>query len=144
MTKEEFNKLWKDSTKEEILNQYYYDYKELQRTNNIINELEKELDLNLSFRVIGVRRLKNKLKELKGSDKKTKRLLKPIISNGYKLVSFKNKHHRVHRLVAQAFLDKTANELEEQKDFDSLMKLLITMQNVMISAELYRVLFKGE
>lgn len=43
MTKEEFNKLWKDSTKEEILNQYYYDYKELQRTNNIINELEHKL-----------------------------------------------------------------------------------------------------
>lgn len=43
MTKEEFNKLWKDSTKEEILNQYYYDYKELQRTSNIINELEKKI-----------------------------------------------------------------------------------------------------
>ena len=35
--------------------------------------------------------------------------MKPIISNGYKLVSFKNKHHRVHRLVAQAFLDNKEN-----------------------------------
>ncbi len=43
MTKEEFNKLWKDSTREEILNQYYYDYKELQRRDNIINELENWL-----------------------------------------------------------------------------------------------------
>lgn len=43
MTKEEFNKLWKDSTKEEILNQYYYDYKELQRTNNIIKEVRELL-----------------------------------------------------------------------------------------------------
>lgn len=33
--------------------------------NNIIDELEKELDLNLQFKVIGVRRLKDKLKELK-------------------------------------------------------------------------------
>lgn len=26
MTKEDFYKVWKDSTKEDILNQYYYDY----------------------------------------------------------------------------------------------------------------------
>jgi len=32
MTKEDFNKVWKDSTKEEILNQYYYDYTELNET----------------------------------------------------------------------------------------------------------------
>lgn len=41
MTKEEFNKLWKDSTKEEILNQYYYDYKELQQKENIIKEVRE-------------------------------------------------------------------------------------------------------
>lgn len=39
---------------------------ELERYKNIIDELEKELELNLKFRVIGVRRLLNKLKELKG------------------------------------------------------------------------------
>ena len=44
--------------------------KENKRLNNIINELEKVLDLNLPFRVIGVRHLKNKLQELKGSDDK--------------------------------------------------------------------------
>ena len=42
---------------------------ENERLNNIINELEKELDLNLPFKVVGVRHLKNKLQELKGSDK---------------------------------------------------------------------------
>lgn len=39
--------------------------KEIKRLNNIINEIEKELDLNLPFKVIGVRRLKNKIKKLK-------------------------------------------------------------------------------
>lgn len=39
--------------------------KEIERLNNIINEIEKELDLNLPFKVIGVRGLKNKIKELK-------------------------------------------------------------------------------
>lgn len=43
---------------------------EIERLNNIINEIEKELDLNLPFKVIGVRGLKNKIKELKGSDEK--------------------------------------------------------------------------
>lgn len=38
---------------------------EIKALNNIINELEKELELNLKFKVIGVKRLKNKLKELK-------------------------------------------------------------------------------
>lgn len=33
---------------------------------DIINELEKEIELNLKFKVIGVKRLKDKLKELKG------------------------------------------------------------------------------
>ena len=42
---------------------------EIERLNNIINELEKELDLNLPFKVVGVRHLKKKLQELKGSDK---------------------------------------------------------------------------
>lgn len=31
MTKEEFKKVWHNSSKEDILNQYYYDYKEKQR-----------------------------------------------------------------------------------------------------------------
>ena len=48
---------------------YEEDYKEqqqeIERLNNIINEIEKELDLNLPFKVIGVRGLKNKIKELK-------------------------------------------------------------------------------
>lgn len=43
MSKEEFNKLWKDSTKEQILNQYYYDYEKMVKSHNIIKELEKWL-----------------------------------------------------------------------------------------------------
>lgn len=39
--------------------------KEVDRLNNIIKEMEKELDLNLPFKVVGVRHLKNKLQELK-------------------------------------------------------------------------------
>lgn len=42
--------------------------KENKKLNNIINELEKELDLNLPFKVVGVRHLKKKLQELKGSE----------------------------------------------------------------------------
>ena len=51
----------------ETIEKYYN--KEINRLNNIIDELEKELDLNLQFKVIGVKRLKNKLKELKGDNK---------------------------------------------------------------------------
>ncbi len=46
--------------------------KEIERLHNIIKELEKELDLNLPFKVVGVRHLKNKLQELKGEDKDLK------------------------------------------------------------------------
>ena len=50
-----------------ILEQDREDFaEEINRLNNIIDELEKELDLNLQFKVIGVKRLKDKLNELKG------------------------------------------------------------------------------
>ena len=45
-----------------------YLQKEIIRLNTIINELEKELDLNLPFKVVGVRHLKNKLQKLKGEN----------------------------------------------------------------------------
>ena len=38
ISKEDFNKVWKDSTREAILNQYYYDYMELQKVYSIIKE----------------------------------------------------------------------------------------------------------
>ena len=44
MTKEEFNKLWEDSTKEQILNQYYYDYEEMIKSHNIIKEARELLE----------------------------------------------------------------------------------------------------
>ena len=50
----------------EIICKYIKDLQQkVERLENIINELEKELELNLKFKVIGVRRLKDKLKELK-------------------------------------------------------------------------------
>lgn len=38
ISKEDFNKVWKDSTREVILNQYYYDFIELERVFTIIKE----------------------------------------------------------------------------------------------------------
>ena len=42
MTKEGFYKVWKDSGREEILNQYYYDRKELQERLNKLQDKLKE------------------------------------------------------------------------------------------------------
>jgi len=44
MTKENFCKVWKDSTREEILNQYYYDYTELKETIDKALECIKEYE----------------------------------------------------------------------------------------------------
>ena len=49
----------------DLCNEMVEKQQEIERLNNIINEIEKELDLNLPFKVIGVRGLKNKIKELK-------------------------------------------------------------------------------
>lgn len=38
MTKEDFYKVWKDSSREDILNQYYYDYKCLRKWGDDINK----------------------------------------------------------------------------------------------------------
>ena len=43
MSKEEFERLWKDSTKEEILNQYYYDYIELMQRIKIMRRTREYL-----------------------------------------------------------------------------------------------------
>ncbi len=42
MTKEGFYKVWKDSSREDILNQYYYDRKELQERLNKVQDKLKE------------------------------------------------------------------------------------------------------
>lgn len=41
ISKEDFNKVWKDSTREAILNQYYYDYMELRKVYSIIKEVRE-------------------------------------------------------------------------------------------------------
>jgi len=42
MTKQDFYKVWKDSSREDILNQYYYDRKELQERLNKVQDKLKE------------------------------------------------------------------------------------------------------
>ena len=42
MTKDGFYKVWKDSSREDILNQYYYDRKELQERLNKVQDKLKE------------------------------------------------------------------------------------------------------
>lgn len=44
MTKDEFIKLWEDSIKEQILNQYYYDYEEMVKSHNIIKEVKDYIE----------------------------------------------------------------------------------------------------
>lgn len=43
LKKEQFNKVMEGSTKEEILNQYYYDYKDLRTALEMLNEIIKIL-----------------------------------------------------------------------------------------------------
>lgn len=49
ISKEDFNKIWKDSTKEGILNQYYYDYIELIKVYSIIKEIREMLEHKVEF-----------------------------------------------------------------------------------------------
>lgn len=44
ISKEDFNKVWKDSTREVILNQFYYDYIELRKVYSIIKEVREYHD----------------------------------------------------------------------------------------------------
>ena len=44
ISKEDFNKVWKDSTREAILNQYYYDYIELRKVYSIIKEAREYIE----------------------------------------------------------------------------------------------------
>lgn len=54
MKEEDFIKVWKDSDRDRILHQYYYDYLEMQRLGNIIDELEKHLKYQIKdFEVDG-------------------------------------------------------------------------------------------
>ena len=38
-SKKQFNWVWKDTSREGILNQFYYDHLEMEKYKNIINEL---------------------------------------------------------------------------------------------------------
>ena len=70
MSKEDFIYVWRDSTREDILNQYYYDRKELMDT------IDKAIEKIESVRIYGLRSgktliatlLNDVLDILKGSD----------------------------------------------------------------------------
>ena len=47
VTKEEFNKVWKDSTKEDILNQFYYEHIAIRKAIECINKRKNEVDEDL-------------------------------------------------------------------------------------------------
>ncbi len=44
MRKEDFNKVWKDTSREGILNQFYYEHYELLKCQVVIDKAMKELD----------------------------------------------------------------------------------------------------
>ena len=44
MTKEEFNKVWENSSREQILHQYYCDYMDMR---NKINKVIEHLEMNI-------------------------------------------------------------------------------------------------
>ena len=46
MSKEEFNKVWKDTSKKGILNQYYYDYCYMQKLKKDINKATEYIEEN--------------------------------------------------------------------------------------------------
>ena len=49
VSKEDFIKVWKDSSRESILNQYYYDYKTLREQYDIWNELKEDISYILEM-----------------------------------------------------------------------------------------------
>ena len=40
-SKEEFNKVWKDSTRKSILNQFYYEHEDLQKYIKVIDKIKE-------------------------------------------------------------------------------------------------------
>lgn len=52
VSKEDFVKVWKDSSRESILNQFYYEYKTLQEEYNNWNELKEWLKSFQDYHII--------------------------------------------------------------------------------------------
>lgn len=50
MKKEEFNKIFKDTSREGILNQFYYEHIELRKMIDNFNELEKDVKERIVFK----------------------------------------------------------------------------------------------
>lgn len=64
ISKEDFNKVWKDSTREAILNQYYYDYIELRKVYSIIKEAREYIQDRYDGEVLTHTFDKDNVKEL--------------------------------------------------------------------------------
>lgn len=47
ISKEDFNKVWKDSTREDILNQFYFEHNDLKRTLNTLDKAIKYINENI-------------------------------------------------------------------------------------------------
>lgn len=66
---ETLNKHIAQGHRKEVQHRELRERKELKRYKNIVDDLEKELNLNLKFKVIGVKRLLNKIQEAKYESK---------------------------------------------------------------------------
>lgn len=53
MSKEEFNKIWKDTSKKGILNQYYYDYMYMKKLKEDINKAIEYIE-NENLRIVDI------------------------------------------------------------------------------------------
>ena len=64
-SKEQFNWVWKNTSRKGILNQFYYDHLEMEKYKNIINELEKYYDENIKNCINGMNMLNSNSNEAK-------------------------------------------------------------------------------
>ena len=71
INKDQFFKIWRDSTKADILNQYYYDYKAQREAIKIINKIENYLNnlTNEDYVSIPIKNFLEKIKELEKESK---------------------------------------------------------------------------
>ena len=49
ITKQDFNKVWKDTSKEAVLNQFYYEHYELIKYKEVIDKLKEDLNLIIEY-----------------------------------------------------------------------------------------------
>lgn len=70
--RKKFNRFWKDSTKESILNQFYWDYNEMIRLDRKINVAIEFINNILTFNECDINDIKTIKEILKGGEKNEK------------------------------------------------------------------------